>query len=216
MNERLYSSSWYRVAKLRPQLQGHARIHRHRYRNRVWYVLENRSNGRSYRFPPGVYTFLALMDGGRTVEEIWDVASERLGDGAPTQDQVIQLLCQLHQADLLQSDLPPNVVEALRGHEHRRLRARLRQLASPFFFRVPVFDPDALLRRLAPLFRPLFAKTPFVLWLLVVITAGALACMHWRDLAASSNRVLAPNNLHLYLVQQESQSDIWVARIGGS
>jgi hypothetical protein len=97
----LFSSSWYRVAGLRPQLVGHARIHRHRYRDEIWYVLQDRASDRHHRFSPAAYLLIGLMNGERTVQELWDAACARLGDETPTQDDVIQLLAQLHAADAL-------------------------------------------------------------------------------------------------------------------
>src|SRR5678815_3653003 len=91
----LFSSSWYRVSGLRPRLPGHARVRRQTYRAQPWYVLEDRVSERFYRFSPAAYLLIGLMDGARTVQQIWDVACERLGDDAPTQDETIQLLAQL-------------------------------------------------------------------------------------------------------------------------
>src|SRR5512145_1123586 len=107
----LFSSSWYRVAPLRPRLRGHARIQRQQHRGQPWYVLEDRVSERFYRFSPSAYLVIALMDGTRTVQQIWDIACERLGDDAPTQDETIQLLAQLHAADVLQCDVTPDAVE---------------------------------------------------------------------------------------------------------
>ena len=44
MPDPLFSASWYRVAGLRPRLRTHARIHRHVYRGKPWYVLQDLTN----------------------------------------------------------------------------------------------------------------------------------------------------------------------------
>ena len=80
MVERLYSNSWYRVESLRPKLRSHARLYRHHYRGKLWYVLEDLSNTRYHRFTPEAYNIIGLMDGQRTVQEIWDLATESLKD----------------------------------------------------------------------------------------------------------------------------------------
>ena len=67
MSRPLFSSSWYRVVNLTPRLRKHARIHRHRYRGRVWYVLEDPSSQKFHRFTPTAHTIIALMTGERTV-----------------------------------------------------------------------------------------------------------------------------------------------------
>ena len=49
------------------------------------------------------------MDGKHTLNDIWKTACDRLDDDMPTQDEVIDLLAYLHQADILQSDTPPDI-----------------------------------------------------------------------------------------------------------
>src|SRR5919197_1313688 len=122
----LFSDNWYRVAELQPRLRSHARILRHQYRGETWYVLEDRANQRFHRFTPQAYLVIGLMDGRRTVQELWETACERLGDDAPTQDDVIQLLAQLHAADVLQSEVTPDAVETFERHE-RQERAQWQQ-----------------------------------------------------------------------------------------
>jgi putative peptide zinc metalloprotease protein len=78
----LFSPSWYRVANLKPRLRKHAELHRHEYRGEVWFVLQDHAGGRSHRFSPAAYTFIGLMDGRRTVEELWDSLNEKDGDAA--------------------------------------------------------------------------------------------------------------------------------------
>ena len=99
MPKSLYSPSWYRVAKLTPLLRPHAQIHRHQYRGETWYVLQDLASERFHRFSPPAYFVIGLMDGKNTVQQIWDRALAQLGDDAVTQDEVIQLLGQLHAAD---------------------------------------------------------------------------------------------------------------------
>ena len=198
MEERLYSTSWYRVEALKPRLRSHAKLHRHHYRGQLWYVLEDTANLRFHRFTPTAYKVLALMDGHRTVQEIWDRACETLQDDVPTQDQTIQLLGQLHAADVLQCDVPPDTAEALERYEKRRRRKWLSQVMNPLFWRFPLFDPERLLERLIPFVRPLFSKWFAVVWTAVVATGVALACMHWSDLTENIvDRVMATQNLVL-------------------
>ena len=88
----MFSPSWYRVASLQPRLRNHTQIHRHNYRGKIWFVLQDHSSGSYHRFSPPVYYILSQMDGQRTFQEIWDRAVEHLGDDAPTQDQMIRLV----------------------------------------------------------------------------------------------------------------------------
>lgn len=198
MSETLFSASWYRVAALKPRLRSHAQIHRHHYREQRWYVLQDHASQRYHRFSPAAYFLIGLMDGRRTVQEIWEIASARLGDDATTQDEVIQLLTQLHGADVLQCDVPPDTAELLLRYDRQRRHKWQSQLLSPLFWRFPLFDPERLLQRLLPLVRPFFGKAGALLWLVMVGTAIMLAAMHWPDLTEDAvDRVLAPQNLIL-------------------
>ena len=68
MSAPLLSNSWYRVASLKPRLRPHARMHRHRYRGEVWYLLQDLASGRVQRFTPAARSVIAALDGERSVE----------------------------------------------------------------------------------------------------------------------------------------------------
>lgn len=196
MNTPTLSSLWYRVAALRPRLRSHARLFRHQYRGEVWFVLQDAASGKTHRFTPAARLLMALMDGRRTVEEIWEIANRRLGEDAPTQDQLIQLLGQLHARDLLQSDMSPQVTELLaRGEREERTRYR-QSFANPMAIRVHLWDPDAFLNRIHGLVRPLWTVWGAILWLAVVVPALLLLPQHWPELSHNfRDQVLSIDNL---------------------
>jgi len=198
----LISTSWYRVAALKPRLRSHARLHRHRYRGEVWYLLQDPASGRVHRFTPAARTLIAAMNGERTVEEIWGIANARLGERAPTQDQLIQLLGQLHAADLLQSDVTPDVAELFTRGEREVRQRRRAAYGNPMALRIPLWDPDAFLERLRPWIGRLWSRWGAAVWLTVVLPALFLVPPHWPELTHNfADRVLAVDNLIvLYLV----------------
>jgi putative peptide zinc metalloprotease protein len=202
MSSRLLSNAWYRVAALKPRLRPHARLHRHRYRGEVWYLLQDRASGRVHRFTPAARAFIAEMDGSRSVAEIWAIANRRLGERAPTQDEVIQLLGQLHAADLLQSDVTPDVAELFsRGERELKLR-RTRAWGNPMALRMPLWDPDAFLERARRWVDLMWSRWGAAAWLIVVLPALFLVPPHWPELTHNfSDHVLAVDNLLvLYLL----------------
>ncbi|WP_455365414.1 hypothetical protein [Kaarinaea lacus] len=194
----LFSPSWYRVSNLRPRLRSHAQVHRHFYRGQLWYVVQNHSTGRFHRFSPEAYFIIGLMDGKLTLNEIWESAAQRLGDDMPTQEEVINLLTQLHRADVLQSDSVPATEELQLRDSKQVRRKRLQTLRSPLAIRIPLLDPEKFLHGLSPVFAPLFSGFGTLLWLLVVSWAVFLAAGHWSALTENiSDRVLAMDNLLL-------------------
>jgi putative peptide zinc metalloprotease protein len=196
MAEPLFSTSWYRVAGITPRVRGHVQIHRHDYRGQIWYVLQDPSSGRFYRFSPAAYLVIGLMDGRRTVDEIWEAAATRLGDDAPTQDEIIQLLSQLHSADVLQCEVTPDAAEILKRRDRQTQQQRRARVLSPFAWRLPLVDPDVLLRALVPVARPFAGWLGFALWLAIVVPAAVLAAFHWSALTENFvDRVLTPQSL---------------------
>src|SRR5918996_1253248 len=168
MNQQLLSPSWYRVADLRPRLRSHFRIHRHRYRGARWYVLEDQISRRSQRFDAHAYFVIGLMNGHRSMQAIWDAAVERFGDEAPAQDEVIRLLGQLHVADVVQCEIASGVEELLGGMPRFGRPTRLARWMAPLAIRIPLFDPERMLTRWLPWYRPLFGAFGALLWLAVV------------------------------------------------
>jgi putative peptide zinc metalloprotease protein len=196
MTPQLLSPSWYRVANLQPRLRSHVRIRRHEYRGERWYVLEDRISRRTHRFNPSAYFIVGLMDGKRTLQTIWDAAVERFGDDVPRQEEVIQLLGQLHGADVLQVEVSPDVDELMRRSERMTRRSRLAKWLSPLAVRIPLIDPDRTLERWLPWYGALFGAAGAVLWLVVVGWGALAAAQHWNELTRDiTHRVLAPENL---------------------
>lgn len=198
MSQSLYSSSWYRVAGIRPRLRNHAQIHRHVYRGGVWFVLQNHSTGKFHRFTPVANQIIGLMNGQRTLQEIWDIAVHRLGDEVPTQDEVVKLLADLHRADVLLSDAPPDLHELQKRHRtHQRIRWK-QYIGNPLSLRIPLFDPDRMLDRLLPYVKPLYGWGGALLWLLVLGAGLVLGAMHWQVLSEGAiDNIFSVENLLL-------------------
>ena len=198
MSETLFSPSWYRVADLKPRLRQHAQLHRHDYRGKIWFVLQDHAGGRSHRFTPAAYRFIGMMNGELTVQELWDALNEQEGDAAPTQDEVIRLLGQLHAADILICDVTPDSRELLRRYRRSERMKWKQRIWSPLAVRFPLLDPDRFLTRTLPYIRFIFTKYGAWVWLLTVGAGAVLAVTNWSALTDNIvDRALAPQNLVL-------------------
>ena len=192
------SPHWYRVAGLRPRLVPHADPQRHIVRGKIWHVLHNRISGRSYRFSADAHRFIAMMDGHRTVEELWESNGDALGNDALTQEEAVGLLQRLYTADLLQTDISTDAAEIFE-RQQRQARAKwIGRVKNPLAIKVPLFDPDRMLERLLPFFRPLFGPIGLILWLAVLGVGGVMAGVHWSEIVGdTSTTLLSPQNLAL-------------------
>jgi putative peptide zinc metalloprotease protein len=163
--------------------------------------MQDLASGHSYRFTPVAYQVIGLMDGRLTVQELWDKALERFGDDAPTQGEMVNLLSQLHNADVLLCDVAPDTAELFRRHGKHERSWWKTNLRSPLALRFPLFKPEKFLARTAFLVRPLFSVYGALLWLAVVGAALVLAGLHWQDLTKDViDRVLSGHNLLLLLL----------------
>ena len=198
MSESLFSDSWYRVSGIRPRIRRHAQIHRHLYRGELWYVLQDHASGRFHRFAPVANLVIGLMNGRRTLQEIWQIACDRLGDEAPTQDEVIQLISSLHSADVLQTDAPPDIAELHERKEKHDKQLLKQYFKNPLSLRFPLLDPEPFLRLAAPVARAMFSPLGLLAWLLLVGWALVLAGTHWKPLTQGvMDRVFSGENLLL-------------------
>jgi putative peptide zinc metalloprotease protein len=198
MTRALLSGEWYRVGGLRPRLRGHVQTHRHVYRGRVWWVIEDRLGGRHHRFNAGTHRVLELMDGRRDLDALWAMLVADLNDETPTQDEIIQLLGQLHAADLVLADITPDAAEMFERHTTQARRQWLARLGNPVALRFPLFDPDALLKRLLRRGAPFIGMPLVLLWLAVVVPALVLVPSHWAELSGNAvERLLAGSTLVL-------------------
>lgn len=191
-----HSASWFNVARLKPRLRSHVRVRRHLYRGQVWYILDDGAAGRVHRFPKGAYQLVGRLDGEHSVETLWEKLVDELGEDAPTQDDVISALSQLHGSDLLSSNVMPDTAELFTRHKKQRRQLWMQNLKSPMSLRIPLWDPERFLERTVPYLLPLFGWAGVLLWLAVVIPALLLAGEHWDELTGNLlDRVLAAENL---------------------
>lgn len=178
----LYSNSWHRVSKLRPRLRSHVNIHRHVYRGEIWYVMQDQSNGEFHRYTPEANLLISLMDGRRSVQQIWDIACAQLPDDAMPQDEVIRLMAQLHRADVLLTDRAPDVRDLVERRRRQRMQKIKQYIGNPSALKVPLVDPDRWLGRGLPFVRWIFSWFGALLWLGVVMYGGFLGAMNWQAL----------------------------------
>ena len=198
VSDALFSQSWYRVAELKPRLRGHAQIHRHYYRSKTWYVLQDHSSGKFHRYSPEAYLIIQLMDGTRDMETVWQQACEQLGDDMPSQDEIINLLGQLHSSDLLQSDKMPDVADIHQRYLKQKRNKILQYVKSPMSMKLPLVDPNKFLDATYAWVAPLFSKPAQFLWLLLMVYALTQLGVHWESITQNwSDRVFDGKNFLL-------------------
>lgn len=201
MARQLFSPTWHSVAALRPRLAAAVTIDRHVYRGAVWFVVQDPLSGKFHRLSPTGHQFVRRMDGAASVQEVWDaMCAQGAGrDGEiPTQEEIVNLLMQLHGADLMQGDISPDASLLRKRHDKRRHQIWKQWLLNPMSLKLPLVNPDRFLDSTAHLFGWCFTPLGALLWLAVVLPALILAGQHWSTLTGNlSDQVLGDGNLWL-------------------
>ena len=201
MSKSLYSPSWYRVVDMKPRLRAHAEIHRQTFRGDVWYLVQDHQTGRFHRISPAAHYVLSLMDGRRTLQEIWKRVGERLGDEQPTQEEIIRLLAQLHGSDILFGGLPPDMAELSERADKQAKRELMMRIKNPMALRFPLVDPDRFLTATLPIVRPLLTTAGLAGWALLVLLGIVVGSVNAVALSASVNdQLLTAQNVALLLI----------------
>ncbi|MFO0830875.1 MAG: PqqD family peptide modification chaperone [Phycisphaerales bacterium] len=179
---------------MKPRLRPHVQIVRQHFRGARWYVVQDPTSNAYFRLNPVAHEFVGLMDGTRTVEEIWELGLTRHADEALTQNEVINVLSQLHTGNLLQGDLSPETEQLLgRGRERVKGKA-VQQAIGLMYFRVRLLNPDRLLTVLEPFFRPVINRAGFIAWCVLILAALATVLPHWQALRGQFESTIAPSN----------------------
>lgn len=201
MIESLFSPQWYRVSTLQPRLKPSAEICRQTHRQQLWYVLRDPVGERSHRFTPIAYEFISLLDGRRSIDEIWHLLQGRLGDDCPGQVDIINVLSKLYAADVLLVPGSKEVDELLRRGERREQAKTKGRYKNPAALRFRLFDPQPFLVASHALVKPFFSAPALILYGVLIALGAALALQNWSELSAAAAQQLAqPYNLALLLL----------------
>jgi putative peptide zinc metalloprotease protein len=194
---RIFHESWYRIAHQHVSLSAGVKVHRQLFRGSRWYVLSDPFSGQFFRLRPPAWELVARLSMQRTVEEVWQESMTRDADNAPGQEDVIQLLAQLYHANLLHFELPPDSEKLFDRYTKQKQKVTRSTLMNIMFIRIPLFDPDNLLKRLLPFVRLLMNPIGIALWVAAVVWAIIEVVGKSSALGVQTQGILAIGNLPL-------------------
>ena len=200
MAKKFLSDDWYRIGPLKPRLRGQVEIHRQTFRGDIWFVIQDLHSGQYHRITPAGNFMLSLMNGRRTIGGLWEAACDKFDEEPPTQSEVIQLLSQLHNADLIATPMP-DINEIGERHSEKARQALMQRIKNPLALSIPLFDPDRFLTATQRFVLPIFSPTGFFVWLVLILTGLVLMIMNWGALTTNFvDRLLLSQNIVLLLI----------------
>ncbi|MBM3372856.1 MAG: biotin/lipoyl-binding protein, partial [Betaproteobacteria bacterium] len=194
---RTYSDAWHRVAGVRACLRSSVRAHRQTFRGQDWVVLRDSLSSDFFRVTADAYAFVSRLGTDRIIDEVWSELIEAEPDVALTQEEVVQLLGQLHLSNLLQFDRGAAAASLFERYRERRGREIKALLLGFLTIKVPLIDPDRALDRSMPLIRLLFGPVGALCYLVLLVLGTKALVDESHRLFDQSAGLLAPGNLGL-------------------
>ncbi|MEQ8316228.1 MAG: PqqD family peptide modification chaperone [Phycisphaerales bacterium] len=192
-----FSDLWYRIGPTTPRLSAHARVVRQHYGPTIAYIVEDPASGQFYRMSESAHFFLGMLDGKTTVDQAWEACNDQLGDAAPTQREVLDLLSRLQLFGLVLGESALDA-EMLEQRLAKASRQRTQKRTGRWMFpHVPIVNPEPWLRRHEKICRALFSPVAGVSWAILVSVALVLVFANADRFGDALNSVaqLAPSTL---------------------
>ncbi|MFK7892243.1 MAG: hypothetical protein AB8B63_15605 [Granulosicoccus sp.] len=201
-NNSLFSAQWHRIRDVRPRLASDVTVCRHVYRGRTAYVLHRSSVAACHRLDVMSFSLVDRLDGETSVGCLWEHALVEFDERAPTQDEWIGLIAELHAAELIVMDRRvPEESLFERRRSNQRTERRQRYL-NPLYLRFPLHDPEPWLATLTPFAERLFSRSMGIAWLALMFLALLAVLSHgerlWHSLSDSS--LLNTQNMLLFVL----------------
>ena len=171
-------------------------VSRHVFRGAPAYVVRDPVTFASHRFDPADYAILVRIQAHETLGEIF---AELLAAGKThpeEEEQFYQLVMELHRLGFLRLPLADDKLLYRRFQAKERAKRRA-LLGSVLFLRMPLWNPNAFLDRTMHWARPLFTRTAFALWLVLIAAAGYVLWARYADVTEPLQGLLLTQNLPL-------------------
>ena len=192
---RTFSESWHRVAGARVGLLPAVVVQKQSFRGRDWYVLRDGFTHRFFRISSQAYAFVSRLNGQSTVEEAWEACLQQMPEQAPGQEEVMQLLSQLHQSNLLHHDTSPDSLAIFGRFREQKRRELLGKFMGFLSIRIPLWNPNHWLNAHGYLSRWVVSVPGAVVMLALMAVGGFLALSNSERLWSQTEGFFALDNL---------------------
>lgn len=201
MSKSSFSAQWPDHSADKPRLRAHCRVSQQFFRGVRTPVLHDVISGQHHRLSEAAAATLGLMDGHRTMDEIWREGCRRYEENSLTQDEILGLVSRLYQAGALagegRTDHAELAARAARvGDLERKGRFR-----NPLAMRFPLWDPERFLARTEHLVGWVFSWIGAVLFAAVAL-AGATGFLMNMDALNSGlvDQIISAENIAILLL----------------
>lgn len=159
------------------------------------YIIEDTARHLYYRIGPEEYILLTHLNHSSTLEELLQQCAGT-SQTILSPEQAMTVLKWAASRQLLQTD-SPEMFNALLGQENQMKTMRALNRMNLVSFKIPLGNPDPLLKKISPWFRPLTGPFLGLLWFITALLALGTLFSHWQEFHARSAGFFSPANLVL-------------------
>jgi len=163
--------------------------------DRAHFILEDTTRHQYYRIGLEEYLVLTYLNDSTTPEELLDKTSAA-ADIALTPEQVQTVLSWLGSKQLLQTE-DPTMLTNLLNQEKQMEGMRRQNRMNLISFKIPLFNPDPLLQRIAPRLGLITGRFFALLWLAAALLALGTLFSHWQAFNSRTAGFFSAENLFL-------------------
>src|SRR2546428_10581331 len=148
-----------RRKKVRLLLRHDLNIAPQKYEGRTYYVIKDPVSLRYYRFKEQEHFLIGLMDGSYTLDDAQKAYEKRFRPERLTLEDLEGFGQQLLTAGLAQNESPQAGKQLFDRRKKRKRSEWMQALTNILYIKIPVFDPERLLKRMLPWTRWMFTVT---------------------------------------------------------
>lgn len=155
-----------------------------RHKHELAVVVKDPIAMKYHRLRPDEFFVLQMLDGKRSLDEIQRAYQDRFAPRRVTPAELNQLLFRFHELGLTISDTAMQGARLTTRMRKDRRQRWMQHISGILFIRFPGVDPEPLLKRLAPIARPLFSRTGMAVAAIFSFVALAVFVIHWRQFSS--------------------------------
>lgn len=159
----------------------------------VFYHIECVESASFYRIGYAEYVFISLLDGQTTFAEALAINAQRLGAQSLTTQQATTIYLWLLEKGLGAFDDTNGNTNPF-SRPSGRGKTGNSAIPNPFWIKVPLGNPDRLIRALLPGFAWLFSPVATALGVALMIAAAWTTATNWDQFLSSSEILFSPRN----------------------
>lgn len=164
---------------VRVRLRADLEIEQQRYEGRTHFIIKDPVSLRYYRLKEHENFLLGFMDGKQALSDAQKAYEKHYRPDRLRLEDLESFAQQLIKAGLAQNESPAAGRQLFERRSKRRRMELLQRFTNLLYIKIPVFDPDRLLRRVVPSLRFIFSTLFFLASLVLMIAAVVLVLVNF-------------------------------------